>query len=122
MPACVGDHAGDALEHTGHVSADGHEWAISHARGKAGFAGHQQQILMLQQRGHRPHGKPLAGRRHSRAAAGRRGPMQATNRPAPASALRAATGHAGNAARRVRRCRPRPARRRRTAGHAAVAR
>ncbi|KAG1083998.1 hypothetical protein G6F40_014606 [Rhizopus arrhizus] len=61
MPACVGDHAGDALEHTGHVSADGHEWAISHARGKAGFAGHQQQLLMLQQRGHRPHGKPLGG-------------------------------------------------------------
>jgi hypothetical protein len=57
----IGDHAGDAFQHAGHVGAHRNEPAIAEARGQPGLAGHQQQVLMMQHRRDRPDRQAVAG-------------------------------------------------------------
>ncbi len=61
MTVRIGNHAGDALQHAGHVGADRHEAAIAEAGGQPGLTGHQQQVLVVQQRGDRPDQQPVVG-------------------------------------------------------------
>ncbi len=61
MAIGIGDHAGDAFQDAGHVGAHRNESSIAQSRSQPGFAGDQQNVLVMQHRGDRPHRQALAG-------------------------------------------------------------
>lgn len=61
MSVRIGDHAGDAFQDAGHVGAHRNETSIAQPRSQAGFAGDQQQVLVMQHCGDRPRRQALAG-------------------------------------------------------------
>ncbi len=58
---CIGDHAGDAFQYAGHVSAHRNETAIAQACCQPGLAGDQQKVPVVQHRGDRPYRQAVPG-------------------------------------------------------------